>query len=179
MNKLLPQYASIANLETRPQIYLLVDEYDALSNDYLEPYGAAWDGTKVERTFKSFWAQVKPLLGSTKGIPRAFITGISPLSLTDIGSGFNVAMNRSMMKALAELCGLTRADIEAALKRICGDDDEACKMHLSVMTRFFNGYYFCRRDDKIETMYNTDTCLSYLQVRVLLDYVPVSVADDK
>jgi Predicted AAA-ATPase len=71
-----------------------VDEYDAFSNDFLEPYNTTWDGTAVERTFKSFWSMFKSLLSKNR-ISRVFIAGISPLSLTDIGSGFNVARNIS------------------------------------------------------------------------------------
>jgi len=143
---------------------LLVDEYDTFSNDYLDPYKTTtWEGTAVEQTFKSFWSTVKSLLGPTAGIARAFITGISPLSLTDIGSGFNVARNLSLDQDVSGLCGLTRTDVEAALKKICGSDINAYNHHLAVMTKLYNGYHFC--DEKtVETVYNTETCLHYLQV---------------
>src|SRR5438045_2064448 len=158
----------IANLQMwfpLPQIYLLVDEYDAFINDYIDPHSnTVWEGTPAESTFKSFWATVKSLLGEKNGIQRAFITGISPLSLTDIGSGFNIAKNISFSKRVSGLCGLTHADIEASLKKVCGSDHEAYQKHLSVMTKYFNGYYFCEQEG-VETVYNTETCLSYLQVR--------------
>lgn len=156
---------------------MLVDEYDAFSNDYLNPYKTStWEGTAVEQTFKSFWSTVKSLLGRTKGISRAFITGISPLSLTDIGSGFNVARNLSFDQDVSGLCGLTHTDIEAALKKVCGSDIEAYNNHLAIMTRYYNGYHFC--DQKtVETVYNTATCLSYLQVwaATSADYLPLTI----
>jgi hypothetical protein len=143
---------------------LLVDEYDTFSNDYLEPYSnVTWQGTAAEATFKSFWSTVKSLLGPTKGISRTFITGISPLSLTNVGSGFNVARNISSDKNVAGLCGLTRTDIEAALKEVGGSDTNAYEKHLSIMTNYFNGYHFCDRET-VETVYNTETCIDYLQV---------------
>jgi len=144
---------------------LLVDEYDSFSNEYLEPYSIAlWDGTIVEMTFKSFWATVKSLLGPTKGIQKVFITGISPLSLNDVASGFNVATNLSFNEVLSGLCGLTRADVEASLKEICGSDLGAYEHHISIMAKFFNGYHFCK-NKPVEPLYNTETCLRYLQVR--------------
>jgi hypothetical protein len=79
-------------------IYLLVDEYDAFSNNYLEapditePHKTTWDGTAVVSTFRSFWSTIKLLC--SKRVKRAFITGISPLSLSGIGSAFNVGMTR-------------------------------------------------------------------------------------
>jgi len=142
---------------------LLVDEYDTFVNDYLEPHKTIWEGTAVEATFKSFWSTVKSLL--SKGIERTFITGISPLSLSGVGSGFNVGRNISFDEDVAGLCGLTHAEIQAALGTVCGQDSEAYKEHLSAMTAYFNGYHFCD-EKKVETAYNTETCLSYLQVRI-------------
>lgn len=145
-------------------IYLLVDEYDAFTINYLEspntvkPHKIIWNGTKVGYTFRSFWSTVKSLC--SEGIQRVFITGISPLSLSSVSSGFNVARNLSFHPHLAGLCGLTSSDLEKVLKEICKDDkhDE----HLSEMTKSFNGYHFCK-NKKVETVYNTETCLAYLQ----------------
>ena len=147
------------------KIFLLVDEYDALSNDYIEPFSSTtWDGTTIQKTFKSFWAMVKSLLGPTKGVQKVFIAGISPLSLNDVANGFNVATNLSFNAVISELCGLTRTDIEAALKEVCGSDLDAYERHISIMAKFFNGYHFCK-NKPVEPLYNTETCLRYLQVR--------------
>ena len=164
-------YCSLTNL-TRlltlkfgiPQIYLLVDEYDAFSNNYLDPDNhTLYEGTEVEAMFTSFWSTVKSLLGPNKGIPRAFITGILPLSLAGVGSGFNVARDISFDEDVAGICGLTRKDIEASLKKTCDSDINAYKTHLSVMTRYYYGYHFC--DERtVDIVYNTETCLSHLRV---------------
>lgn len=65
---------------------------------------------------------------------------------------------------VAGLCGLTRADVEAALKKICTSDREI-KKHISTMTKQFNGYHFSD-EQKVEPTFNTETntetCLSYL-----------------
>ena len=167
---MLPVSSRFANLETWvPQIYLFVDEYDAFSNDYFELNITSLEGTEAALTFKSFWSMVKFLLGSTNGISRVFITGISPLSINGIGNEFNVARNISFHKNVAGLCGLTHEDIEAALNEVCGLDTEACENHLSALTKSFNGYYFCRQT-KVEKVYNTETCLSYIQVRPILSF---------
>jgi len=91
---------------------------------------------------------------------RVFITGISPLSLAEIGNGFNVAINLSFDEDVAGLCGLADTDIEAALK-VCGFTSDY-QHHLSRMKEFYHGYHFCDHK-KVQTMYNTETCLSYLQ----------------
>jgi len=58
---------------------------------------------------------------------------------------------------LPELCGL---NLKHALIEICKD----AKL-LPEMTKSFNGYHFCW-NKKVETVYNTETCLAYLQCLV-------------
>jgi hypothetical protein len=142
-------------------IYLLVDEYDAFPNNYFnspnttESRKTILEDTDVERTLRSFWSMVKSLSFDT--IKRIFITGISPLSLSDLGSGLNITRNLSFDEDLAGLCGLKCSELKGALERISKPDK-----HLSIMTKFFNGYHFCW-DKTVETVYNTETCLAYLQ----------------
>ncbi|KIX08774.1 uncharacterized protein Z518_03431 [Rhinocladiella mackenziei CBS 650.93] len=151
------------------RIYVLVDEYDAFPNNYIKPPktvrepGVDWDDTQVGRTLKSFWSTMKSLCAEGD-IRRIFITGISPLSLSSLGSAFNVTKNVSFNKNLAGLCGLTYSDLEDALKGIY-EDPEVYNGFLSEMTKFFNGYHFCK-DKTVETVYNTETCLAYLQCRI-------------
>jgi UDP-glucose 6-dehydrogenase len=96
----------------------------------------------------------------TQRIKKVFITGISPLSLSGIGSASNVARNMSFHQDLAGPCGLTDLDLKKVLKKICKDNKD--DQHLLEMTKSFNGYHFCRKK-KVETVYNTETCLAYLQ----------------
>ena len=143
-------------------IYLLVDEYDAFTNNYLDRTKQDFHDTEVGRTFKSFWSMVKSLAQQAK-MERAFITGISPLSLSGYGSAFNVATNESFHEKLAGLCGLTNSDLEDALEKICNDSE--IRKHLQIMTKSFNGYHFCNYKT-VETVYNTETCLAYLHAIV-------------
>jgi hypothetical protein len=143
-------------------IHLLVDEYDAVTNDFLEHYNIPYDGSAIERVFKSFWSTIKSMLPATNGIRKAFITGIAPLSFTGLSGGFNAARNLSFHVSVAGLCGLTRADIEAALEKLCDSDIDAYKKHLQDMTTYLNGYHFCNQKT-LETIYNTETCLAYFQ----------------
>ena len=147
-------------------IYVIVDEYDAFSNHYLELQQTAgeamtaWEGTDVGFTFKTFWSAVKSMGG--KGfIRRVFITGISPLSLSGVGSSFNVLTNVSFDRDLAGLCGLTSSDVEDVLKKIYKDSVER-DLALWQMIEWFNGFHFCN-SEKVTTVFNTETCLAHLQ----------------
>ena len=147
-------------------IYVLVDEYDAFPNHYLELQQSigepkiAWEGTAVGSTFRSFWSTVKSL-GGDGFIRRVFITGISPLSLSSVGSSFNVLSNLSFDRDLSGLCGLTTSDVEDALKEIYKEPEKRDPVLLE-MIESFNGYHFCK-SERVTSVFNTETCLAYLQ----------------
>ncbi|RPA89499.1 DUF1703-domain-containing protein [Choiromyces venosus 120613-1] len=143
-------------------IYLLADEYDAFSNEYMDPHNSQpWAESDASSLVKDFWATVKDNVRLPYGIQKCFITGISPLSLADNTSGFNIAVNMSFEQEVAGLCGLSRADVEGTLERICKSKADV-ERHLDKLTRYANGYHFCRYE-KSEPVFNTDTSLEYLE----------------
>ncbi|KIX04032.1 uncharacterized protein Z518_07585 [Rhinocladiella mackenziei CBS 650.93] len=148
-------------------VYILVDEYDSFPNHYLKPPQGIegnkttnWEETSVGATWLAFWAEMKKLAAAGR-IQRIFITGISPLSLSQVGSGFNIARNLSFHKDLAQLCGLTNSELKDTLQQITQNPTDSEK-YLSEMTICFNGFHFCR-ERAVKTVYNTETCLLYLQ----------------
>ncbi|KAK3836308.1 MAG: hypothetical protein J3R72DRAFT_203444 [Linnemannia gamsii] len=148
-------------------IYLMADEYDSYSNEYLVPIDSVqWKQTQradVDSVLKGFWAAVKS--GLKSGISKCYITGVSPQSLVDNTSGFNVARYVSWESKLAGYCGLTDADVAAALalEKVCGSTAKA-KKHLKIMKDHYNGYNFVP-GGRGPLTYNTNTCLEYLQAR--------------
>jgi hypothetical protein len=138
-------------------IYLLVDGYDTFTNKFLQP-DTGYCGSAVDLVFTSFWLAIKALM-ELNGIQEVFVTGIAPLSLASLGS---ISTNVSSDEDMAGLCGLTRADIEAALETLCGSDNDAYKRHLQNMITYLNGYHICNQKT-LESIYNTETCLAYLQ----------------
>ncbi|KAF9911366.1 hypothetical protein EC991_003931 [Linnemannia zychae] len=146
-------------------IYFMADEYDSYSHEYLVPNESVhWkppQGAEPDSLLKGFWASVKSGLG--RGISKCYITGVSPQSLVDNTSGFNVAQYVSWEPELAGFCGLTEADVIAALalKKVCESTAEAEK-HLKIMRDHYNGFNFVPGGQG-PLVYNTNTCLEYLQ----------------
>ncbi|KAG0013480.1 hypothetical protein BGZ82_002118 [Podila clonocystis] len=149
-------------------IYLMADEYDSYSNEYLVPIpinNVQWTPPRpadADSVLKGFWASVKSGLGNRK-IAKCYITGVLPQSLVDNTSGFNMARYVSWRPELAGFCGLTEADVAAALalEKVCGSTGEAEK-HLKIMRDHYNGFNFVPGGQGPLT-YNTNTCLEYLQ----------------
>jgi hypothetical protein len=141
---------------------LLADEYDAYANEYMDPHDSKpWTNSKPFRVLKAFWTNVKA--GKSRfGIKRVYITGVTPLLMSDLISGANDQENISLSPDFSTLCGLTRSDVLAALRIICNNEEEMQK-HLSELVYYANGYHF-RQQRKVEPVFNTQTALSYLQV---------------
>ena len=97
-----------------------------------------------------------------RGLDRVFITGVSPLVLSDMTSGYNVAENISMLPKLADLCGFTENEIVRALheevQELSGNIPEIQKI-LATMRNFYNGYRFSPYSDTL--VYNPTLSLYF------------------
>ena len=77
------------------KIYLILDEYDNFANNILVDYGNERyrSITHGSGFFRSFLKVVKDYSSSV--IERIFLTGVSPVTMDDLTSGFNIADNYS------------------------------------------------------------------------------------
>ncbi|MBK5938588.1 AAA family ATPase [Halochromatium roseum] len=129
-------------------LYLLIDEYDNFANEVLvsrdrgeERYNALVGG---EGAIKTVFKAVKDA-AEGGALDRVFITGVSPVVLADITSGYNVAKDITLEPELADLCGFHESEIAVVLDQIiaeCGLPAAQAKEALDLMRAFYNGYNF-------------------------------------
>ena len=146
-------------------LYVLIDEYDHFANTILAHHGeAAYRGvTHGGGFYRNFFATLKAgAEQSDGGIARLFVTGVSPITLDDVTSGFNVGDNVSLEPGFNELLGFTEAEVRGLLETYRGlgaldqDVDEA----LDTMRDWYGGYRFAAGAER--SVYNTDMVLYYL-----------------
>ncbi len=142
-------------------ICVLIDEYDNFANTVL-----AYEGETAHQEFthggeflRSFFATLKG--GTAVGaIERIFMTGVLPIMLDGVTSGFNIARNVSLDPAFAEMVGLTEAEVRKLLQdyRDCGvfnqDVNEALDTMRSGTAAIASPESRCRRYT-IPTWYST------------------------
>jgi len=100
------------------KVYLLIDEYDNFSNTILATVGeqAYHNLTHGGGFFRHFFNLLKSATaGQTSGLGRLFITGVSPITLDDVSSGFNIGTNLSLDARLNEMIGFTEAEVRTML----------------------------------------------------------------
>ena len=97
-------------------IYCLIDEYDNFTNTILAESGqAAYDALcHGDGFFKQFFTELKALTTSLDApLKRLFITGVSPVTMDDVTSGFNIGANISLDPMFADLVGFRHDDLRA------------------------------------------------------------------
>ncbi len=91
-----------------------------------------------------------------------FITGVSPVVLSDMTSGYNVGENIYLEPAFNDLCGFTEAEIAAVLARLAAEGgDWSPPRRWTPMRTFYNGYRFS--EDAAAELYNPTLSLYFLK----------------
>ena len=147
-------------------LYVLIDEYDNFANTVLAHHGteAYHDFTHGGGFFRNFFATLKGgTARSGGGIDRLFITGVSPVTMDDVTSGFNIGTNISLEPDFNEMVGFTEAEVRRLVEtyREHGVFDQDVDAAMALMGEWYNGYRFA---EEAETdLYNTDMVLYYLK----------------
>lgn len=99
------------------RLYVIIDEYDNFTNTILAESRAEYESLcHGDGFFKEFFAVLKSATtGVDAPISRMFITGVSPVTMDDVTSGFNIGTNISMEPTFAEFAGFTQDDLREML----------------------------------------------------------------
>ena len=162
------------------RLYLLIDEYDNFANTILAHHGADayHELTHGSGFYRNFFAALKAGAGrSGGGLERLFVTGVSPITLDDVTSGFNIGKNISLAPEFNAVLGFTEADVRGLLEiyRKAGALSLDANVALDVMREWYDGYRFAKRTE--ETVYNTDMVLYFLDAAVPNKPMPDDLID--
>jgi len=95
---------------------------------------------------------------------KVFITGVSPVAMSDLTSAYNVAKNIYLQAQFSDLCGFQEvkiAEMAVQIIRECDLPQSTADEMLSMMRTFYNGYRFSRRSE--EQVYNPTLALYFLE----------------
>ena len=128
------------------KLYVIIDEYDNFTNTILaesrERYEALCHG---DGFFKQFFNELKAATtGTDAPVTRLFVTGVTPVTMDDVTSGFNIAANISMNPAFAAFAGFSHGDLREMLSYYRAHagfafDESAV---FETMRRWYDGYRF-------------------------------------
>ena len=147
------------------KIYLFIDEYDHFTNHILsdaarlDEYKGETHGTGYLRTF---FDTIKS--GTYSSIERVFITGVSPVTLDDLTSGFNIGTNYSLDYRFNEMVGFTEQEVRDMLTYYGQhyEFNHTIDELIEIMKPYYDNYCFSEDAYGETTMYNSNMVLSFL-----------------
>ena len=176
----------IVHEKNLPPLYVIIDEYDNFTNELVVSnrdveydavcgHDAQGDATR-ESFFKTFFKSFKAgLADGTVG--RTYFTGVLPITLDDLSSGFNVGTVVSLDTDKLGLVGFTRAQVRKYVDEIFVEHGLDPSLKAPVMTdleNFYDGYHFL---PGAEPLFNATICNWYLR-RLLVERKPPSLVID-
>ena len=158
---------------------VLIDEYDNFANTILSEQGAdAYDScTHGGGFYRNFFATLKAGTTEAGCIERLFVTGVSPVTMDDVTSGFNIGANLSLRPQFNAMLGFTEDEVREVLRIYseAGALTESPDQALDTMREWYDGYRFS--EDAPADIYNTDMVLYYLKESIALGGPPRRLID--
>jgi hypothetical protein len=147
------------------KLYVIIDEYDNFANTILSTVGQETYRklTHGPGFFRSFFNALKEgTTGTGAPITRSLITGVSPITMDDVTSGYNIGKSVSIEPDFNRVLGFTQEDVREMIEyyRVHGLIHHPTDYLLEIMTQWYGNYRFSRKDDM--RMFNSDMVLYFL-----------------
>ena len=163
-------------------IYLFIDEYDNFTNTILsrhgeQTYAEITHGNGFLRLFFNKMKAATTEVGAS--LKKIFITGVSPVTLDDVTSGFNIAKNITTDAQFNSIIGFTEAEVIQLLNYYNdqGLVHEPIENLLAVMREWYNNY--CFSEAELQTrMYNSDMVLFFMSDYLVNKKIPKVLIDN-
>lgn len=157
--------------EARQRIYLLIDEYDNFANTMMadsdDDYMSLTHGDGFFRLFFNILKKATTDLDAA--VERMFITGVTPLTLSDVTSGFNIGGNFSLNPNYNEMVGFTEDEVRAMLvyyRDVTGVFKHSIDELIEVMKPWYNNNCFSLGSISKQKMFNSDMTLYFVSLYI-------------
>ncbi|NUV00559.1 hypothetical protein XO12_10875, partial [Marinitoga sp. 1154] len=152
-------------------IYLLIDEYDHFANELLSFNLDLFKDSVTKHGFvRKFYEEIKK--GTQTIIERLFMTGVSPIMLDSLTSGFNITMNITLAPEFNEMLGFKEEEVKELLEYY----DIYSEKLLKEMQENYNGYRF-NKEVKAK-VYNPDMVFYFIIQYGRTKKPPEKIIDD-
>ena len=159
----------------KPQdrIYVIIDEYDHFANELLGFYPEQFKSLVSKNGKVRKWYEILKK-GTETVVDRIFITGVAPITLDSLTSGFNIGTDITQEEEFNEMMGFTNEE----LKKLMNDQEiskEEQEKIMPIMKENYDGYKFCLKAKN--QIYNSNMCLYFLSRYIRLREIPNDLVD--
>ncbi len=140
------------------KIYILIDEYDHFANELISFNFNYFKDIVTKNGFvRKFYEVIK--IGTGQGIvERIFMTGVSPITVDSLTSGFNIVKHITLSSTFHQMVGFEEKEVAGLLAKI-GVNASEISLILNDMRLWYNGYLF--NPDIKKKVYNPNMVLFF------------------
>ena len=157
-------------------LYLIIDEYDNFTNVVLNE-----KGNEIYRAITHASGFYRDAFKNYKGMfDRIFMIGVSPVTLDDLSSGYNIGWNISTSPVFNQMLGFSEKDVRTMFQyyketgQLHGDIEEM----ILEMKPWYDNYCFAEESlERDPKMFNCDMVFYYLRHYMTLGKSPKEMID--
>ena len=169
------QYISLLASKIKIPVFVLIDEYDNFANELItggkqSTYSGILHG---EGFVKVFYKAIKD--ATADNFNRIFMTGVSPIMLDDLTSGFNITRNYTLDKNLNAMMGFTQGEIHSIMEQVGITDEPIREKMYTDMKQYYNGYKF---NEDSKSVFNPDMSMYFLDNYLAYNEYPKEMIDN-
>jgi len=156
-------------------LYLIIDEYDNFTNTVLNQHGQdIYTGlTHGEGFYRDIFKLFKP------NFERVLMLGVSPVTMDDLTSGYNIATNITADAAFNHMLGFSEEEVRLMFRyyseagQLKGDTDAM----IQEMKPWYDNYCFAEDGLSESRVFNSNMVLYYLSNQLRNGHAPREMAD--
>ena len=154
-------------------IYAIIDEYDQFSNELISFDLKGFKNIVSKNGYvRKFYETLK--IGTSKGVvKRIFMTGVSPITLDSMTSGFNISTNLSLDPRYHSMMGFDKDEMYKLILEI--DEIVNKQAALQDMKIMYDGYCFTKK--KKECLFNPNMVFYYFDQWQIYHEAPIDMID--
>ena len=155
------------------KIYVIIDEYDHFANELLGFNTEQFKNLVSKNGKVRKWYEILKE-GTESVIDRIFITGVAPITLDSLTSGFNISSDKTQNEEFNEMMGFTEKELTKLMEEENISKEEQEKL-LPIMKENYDGYRFSIYGK--EKIYNSNMCLYFLSRYIRFKEIPEQLID--
>ena len=166
-------FKSFSLQKSQEKIYVIIDEYDHFANELLGFHTEHFKNLVSKNGKVRKWYEILKK-GTETVVDRIFITGVAPITLDSLTSGFNISKDISQDARFNEMMGFTKNELISLMEKQAIPKENQ-EIILPIMKENYDGYKFSI--DAKEQMYNSNMCLYFLSDYIGLGKIPNKLID--
>jgi len=148
-----------------PKLYVIIDEYDNFANQLITVHKDELyrELTADDSFLKTFFKTLKEGR-KTGAIDNVFITGVLPITIDDMASGYNIANFITLDPEFEAMLGFTQTEVTQLLDQVYRDyqiDPATRTLVEAIIKNHYDGYHFVNPEG--EALYNSTLVMYFLK----------------